>query len=656
MVYRGKPSAGCENCRKAKKRCTLEQPSCARCVKLRKDCSGYRDTSALQIQDESEAVRRRATKPKARQPAAVPTPQPLAFDDGMLASIPTPALTTTDSSSGDDEIFELPPHNFDLDLDLSDPALFDPQDLESLALVTASPRIPFAIRPTADDVATTHFFTTFTAQGHWDFLKLFQAKSKLDPCLNLAIRACGMAALTNVEHISIGPEYARGMYVEALGLLNSALRDPKRSKSDESLLAVAMLGYYENLVCDSKESIQSWKAHIAGATSLLRLRGPEQFNTLVGRILFRETRAQILITCIWDDLEPPAFMWDWQPQLEALSPEKYFSGPADSLTEICFDFARVRARIERKTMTDSEALAACNEIDRRMMQWSEDTLAEGGLWAWKAIEVPDSPNIWNGIVHQFQGSPAPQIWNTFRSIRILVTRSQEWLCKRFEFTPAERAEQTIYFRKVRRQMTDEICAGVPHQLGHTKAEQMPSSALMSAYAAIWPIFFAGTCALERLGHTQWESFNQSPEEVIKQSPQSAAAAQAAWLLSRLDYISNSVGLRWASGIASALRGDFTLHSDLTPDDIEAPGWMRRKRLAELEQAKQDINLLASQDARGGKLPDQATVDRLSKLDRMDHAGLLFETKMTDRIRPAGTGGMWTTQPHSGHKGDLEMLV
>jgi len=49
-------------------------------------------------------------------------------------------------------------------------------------------------------------------------------------------------------------------------------------------------------VCDSKQSIQSWKAHIKGASQLLQLRGKAQLKSSVGRTLFREMRAQIVST------------------------------------------------------------------------------------------------------------------------------------------------------------------------------------------------------------------------------------------------------------------------------------------------------------------------------------------------------------------------
>ena len=56
MVYHG-PSVGCERCRKAKKSCGLEQPACARCVRMKKPCTGYRDSvQQFEIRDESQAV------------------------------------------------------------------------------------------------------------------------------------------------------------------------------------------------------------------------------------------------------------------------------------------------------------------------------------------------------------------------------------------------------------------------------------------------------------------------------------------------------------------------------------------------------------------------------------------------------------------------
>ena len=71
------------------------------------------------------------------------------------------------------------------------------------------------------------------------------SQTRLDPVLDLAIRACGIASLDNVQRLVKGREYSRTLYGEALRHLNANLRDAKASKTDDSLVAVAMLGYYE---------------------------------------------------------------------------------------------------------------------------------------------------------------------------------------------------------------------------------------------------------------------------------------------------------------------------------------------------------------------------------------------------------------------------
>jgi hypothetical protein len=203
-----------------------------------------------------------------------------------------------------------------------------------------------------------YFFDQFTASsGHWTFLRDADLTIMKDPLLDMSMRACGMAALHNVRGVVMGREYARSVYGQAIGLLNTALRDPKMCRLDSTLISVAMLGYYENLVCDSMDSVRSWKAHISGATQLLHLRGKAQFKTSVGRMLYREIRTQVLISCIWDEQEPPAFILEWESELQKQSS---LSGqaiaPPDRLAVISFDFATLLSQIRGHTISPETAL------------------------------------------------------------------------------------------------------------------------------------------------------------------------------------------------------------------------------------------------------------------------------------------------------------
>ena len=162
-----------------------------------------------------------------------------------------------------------------------------------------------------------------------------------------------------------------------------------------------------------------------------------------------------------------------------------------------------------------------NEIDRRMIQWSIDTMAHDEAWRYYDLQVDDSPHVWNGMVHAYAGLPAPGVWNSYRSIRIMVTRTQELMSQRFNPSPADQAAARTYFRAVRRQLTDEICATIPCCLGQAQPAFSSPCVLITAYNSIWPLFFAGTCVLERIGG-RWPSKDSASSADTPSSSSSAA--------------------------------------------------------------------------------------------------------------------------------------
>jgi hypothetical protein len=257
-------------------------------VKLNKQCSGYRDTTGLQIQDETLSVTRKAERknaqasftvtpatPQSKSQTATPAPDhtsdaeasrsqgtpddstiPAAYGIGkrntpsMLSTrsstppgIPTPRTIHSESSSSSEGTIELAG---DGDAFMAACQRYSEQQWPNDSTYTTgmSP-LPRSIGPKADEIAVSYFLNCFTASGHWDHILTYAALPNLDPCLTLSIRACGMAAFENIRNVPHGREWSRNMYLKAIGLLNEALRDPKRSKSDESLIAVTMLSFFE---------------------------------------------------------------------------------------------------------------------------------------------------------------------------------------------------------------------------------------------------------------------------------------------------------------------------------------------------------------------------------------------------------------------------
>lgn len=566
MVYRDKPSAGCEPCRKAKKRCGLEQPKCLRCVKLNKDCTGYRDTFSLQIQDESESVRQKALKQQGKNASSSRSPRHLSSSMGRTESIwkPRDGLLT--------------PFSPDSDPNSSSYSASDAGSPENdqIAIFTEHSRpmpgggmslISISLQLKPDDIADNYFYSQFNMSWQYNL----PAHLKEDACLCLAVRACGMIALTNVQMVPGGKSYAATLYGEALAQLNQALQHPSKSKADETLIAVTMLGYYENLACESTQSMEHWKAHIAGATQMLKLRGKQQLRSVLGRMLFRETRAQVLVTCMWDDAAPPAFLEDWQPDLEKRTVENLhgITTLGDKLVSMWLYFARLRRQLFSLQISIHQCWDRAIELEQDLIQWSKDMTTTSEFWQYHEIDVDDSAHVWNGRILSYAGNPAPTFWNQWRVFRTMVSRTQGLLCQRLDLSAQVRAERIAHNRRVQRTMSDDICATIPVCLGHATPASSSSCILITAYSSLWPLFMAGTCLIERAGEDAKALIHGTPPS---DNSRSAAFAQASWILGRLDYVSKNVGLRWADSIASVLKGDAKLSENV----FKQPATMAQK--------------------------------------------------------------------------------
>lgn len=412
----------------------------------------------------------------------------------------------------------------------------------------------------AGDVAVSYFMQQFTSEGKWQFLRDYARKEDRFPCLHLAVRACGMAALANVHSTLAGSRWAQRRYIDAVSLLNQALRDPVSATSDESLLVVRLLAYYENIACERPQSIQSWQAHLDGATQMLQMRGRRQFDTQTGRDLFCEMRQQIVTYCIWNDVKPPQFLKDFQSYVEPRSSnascQKWV--PTHELAMLSFDLADLRSRLWSESFADADAALESSQLEKRLVSWSKQTRDQHSAWRWSEVEVGEREDTWDGMLFMFNDDEAPIVWNNWRCIRVMLSRTQEMLSRRLAMPAPKFQQQVQHFRQVRRQMADEICATIPTCLGCAGFQTRKTAKLVSAYASIWPLFFAATCAFERAGPSAISLLEDGKSSTSTIS--SAACAQAAWVLGRLTYIADQAGLKWARGVTSPLRGRFELQN------------------------------------------------------------------------------------------------
>ena len=209
MPNPGHPSRGCHACRAMKVKCDELQPSCGRCERAGRTCSGYRtETDLFRSMNKSAEAKVRHR--------------------GSLMS--TAAQANYKSSARDSMV------------------------LRSRSTLTPQPTIP--PQPSTDWItqAVALLFhdigfvdPRLRTIGLVDYLPvMYNASSSIH--LTEGVKAAALLNLANAaksDHLTV---LARKTYGKALMDHRLAMRDSKRAATDETLTAVNMLAYYEVFV------------------------------------------------------------------------------------------------------------------------------------------------------------------------------------------------------------------------------------------------------------------------------------------------------------------------------------------------------------------------------------------------------------------------
>jgi predicted 2-oxoglutarate/Fe(II)-dependent dioxygenase YbiX len=116
-----------------------------------------------------------------------------------------------------------------------------------------------------------------------------------DSHLSLAFQAVSLASLANrpsTRGRAIFPQ-AVAQYTKALKAVNLALQNPTQQKTDQTLAAILMLGFFETIASETSNA-SAWYSHVDGAVQLVKMRGKKQLRTKVGYSLFVSVRNQMV--------------------------------------------------------------------------------------------------------------------------------------------------------------------------------------------------------------------------------------------------------------------------------------------------------------------------------------------------------------------------
>ncbi|KAH8696321.1 hypothetical protein BGW36DRAFT_297609 [Talaromyces proteolyticus] len=500
-----KPSKGCSTCRTRKIKCDETRPACSQCLKAHYSCPGYQDRWTVMHRSQNEQFARR--------------------------------IRATNSIKHKRKYGSILWH------------YTEPQ--EDACTGHNSRPMAFPSSPVTIDEAVAFFLHNYVlkhgeiANAHLTHQQMINSTRSSEAVL-LGMGAVGMASLANIRNSKGLRIMATREYTSTLHLTTVSLQDSTLCKSDETVIAVVLLGMFEFLI-NTTINIDRWEKHINGGMALLELRGVEQIHGKSGLQLFTQLRSNIMANCLRVGAEVPALIVEISKAAENLRPEgeKY----ADILVGIVSRLSTLRADIKSGRIADwLRILEMAMEIDRSFNKWASDAPAR---WHYVTLfhRVNDDATLKNSplsVKYAYCGRYdiypdlwATNVWNYYRATRMIVN----WMILSLlaythtgppNYSPAvintlqqKAKENTI-------QLAEDICASVAFSFDPVGCRSIASGQKLpdSTYTAggclggsllIYPIAVAA-------------SISRSPSYL------------RTWMLSCLEYIAHDMGIGRAGSV------------------------------------------------------------------------------------------------------------
>uniref|UniRef100_A0A0C4DID2 Uncharacterized protein n=1 Tax=Fusarium oxysporum (strain Fo5176) TaxID=660025 RepID=A0A0C4DID2_FUSOF len=229
------------------------------------------------------------------------------------------------------------------------------------------------------------------------------------------VAAAGFAALSNAGNVSEWRAEAFRLYDSAIRQLQIALQDPVQRVSDETLGAVLLMGTFETIAFADTGSLKAFSQHIIAAARCIEMRGPAQFQTVVGLKMFMQMRRI---------MEPIPFeiskwsSWAERSQNSDLVPVNRFS-------EINEVLASVRAELKYQHITDPAVISdRLLKIDKLFEDWAQTLPPSWVYKSYRSIGPNGVPSSRYDLQYDMYTDPwIACVWNCYRNVRLLIHES-----------------------------------------------------------------------------------------------------------------------------------------------------------------------------------------------------------------------------------------
>ncbi|RYP92556.1 hypothetical protein DL770_001314 [Monosporascus sp. CRB-9-2] len=513
MVYCGKPSRGCQMCRTRRIKCDETKPTCLKCAKSRRVCPGYKDEFDLVFRNETQSTELKARK-ASRKASAQKMDQQVSGQSSSPSGTPSSALPDGVKSSLGQAVV---------------PALNQPVEQRASCFFVSN----FVLVPKPED-----------PRGFYDYLVPLLNQEGPGSHLEHAFNACSLALFYNRRGPSTNlSERALNEYAKALSKTNAALRDAEAQKADSTLAAVLLLGTFENIT-GKQIAIEAWGSHVEGAIQLVKIRGRRQLRTGIGLLLFIAVRTQMIMHTFSFGKSPSMGAQWWLEgavKNQTASECQRVAIKAGELLDEVRRYMTVLQRTPENIEIVLEVIRRCQTVDQEAVSWM-NSLPEH--WQYKTVawenHVPNNDyskaEVFPGRVDVYADAYIASVWNMVRTTRlilhIMIVRCAAWVCAPVDYrtTPEYATAARICV-----EISTDIIASAPPQLGWRPKRG----------DAVQRVQLGGFACGEEDSTKAFAGYSLAPSLVCVIGQDYTTDAQRTWLIGRLRYIGDELGVKYA---------------------------------------------------------------------------------------------------------------
>ncbi|CAK7210054.1 hypothetical protein SEUCBS140593_000698 [Sporothrix eucalyptigena] len=464
MVFCGKASLSCKNCRIRRIKCNKLEPECSQCIRAGKKCPGYRDQLSLMFRDETVKVRKKfeesntdgfavtaGSSTGTSPPTSAPTETTAAFVADKSVSPPSAASVTEDGgSAGQFSSFQTTQNR----VHGPTPGTVSDQGRNELAPIKGSG----AGGSFTLSEALAAFGGTY---GNNDGMGTSSSGNPLSVARKQQRKRQG-GARTHVPDVTVPTEGTVDLSIEAQTILvHAMLRGPGRTLFEQGLQfymdhylyghpesptktgviavdtpwildpaartiasAVGMAGM-ANLRGDDEIQMSAWQNYVTGlqmTAKTLTTPGLDTINNVMRSIILMAMFE--LISCHAAHMTVPPVMAEYISSTYREKPKD--DQIMSQLLLTLIDFINLSTYIHHQVLIDGrpdmvDHIMQALQLEARLISW-ELGVTEKGLWKYDVCETTKLPPeaCYKGRFHRYSDISTARIWGYYRWGRILL--------------------------------------------------------------------------------------------------------------------------------------------------------------------------------------------------------------------------------------------